>query len=80
MPKIRREKIPRALLRHLLERVDDRQINTPQLRLVLAWVESEPIVPIGNWYKRFQGVTVCGNGELVKTFLTPTQTPMGTEL
>jgi hypothetical protein len=35
-------------------------------------------VPAGPWYKRFPGMTVCGEGDLVKTFLTPTQIPRGT--
>jgi hypothetical protein len=34
----------------------------------------------GKWFKRFSGMIVCGEGELVKTFLTPNQIPTGTEL
>jgi len=33
------------------------------------WLDSEPEVPEGRWFKRFSGMTVCGEGELVKTFL-----------
>jgi hypothetical protein len=29
------------------------------------------------WYKRFSGMTVCGEGELIKTFLLPAQAPKG---
>jgi hypothetical protein len=25
--------------------------------------------PMGKWFKRFAGVTACGEGQLVKTFL-----------
>jgi hypothetical protein len=28
-------------------------------------------VPDGEWYKRFAGMTVCGEGELTKTTLLP---------
>jgi len=34
----------------------------------------------GKWFKRFPEMTVCGEGELVKTFLTANQIPTGTEL
>ena len=80
MPKVRREKLPRTLLRHLEDRVLQSEISVEQLRLLLKWLELEPIVPIGSWYKKFPGVTVCGTGELIKTFLRPDQTPIGTEL
>jgi hypothetical protein len=37
-------------------------------------------VPKGKWFKRFPGMIACGEGELVKTFLTVNQAPTGTEL
>jgi hypothetical protein len=40
--------------------------------------DTEPEVPAGPWYKRFSGMTVCGEGDLVKTFLTLDQKPKGT--
>jgi hypothetical protein len=39
------------------------------LVLLAAWLDREPDVPAGQWYKRFPGMTVCGEGELIKTFL-----------
>ncbi len=42
-----------------------------------AWLDREPEVPEGEWYKRFRGMIVCGEGELVKTFLIPGQLPKG---
>jgi hypothetical protein len=80
MPKIRRERIPRALIFHLLDRIQERSITEEQLLAVLAWMETEPVVPIGSWFKRFPGVIVCGHGELVKTFLRMDQTPIGSEM
>jgi hypothetical protein len=41
---------------------------------------TEPEVPEGEWYKELSGMTVCGKGELVKTFLLPGQAPKGAEL
>jgi hypothetical protein len=35
---------------------------------------------MGRWFKRFPGMTVCGEGELVKTFLLPHQAATGEEV
>ncbi len=77
MPKIRRSHIPPALFRHLLERIQERKIPAEQLTLFARWLDTEPEVPEGPWYKRFSGMTVCGEGDLVKTFLLPGQHPEG---
>jgi hypothetical protein len=42
-----------------------------------VWLDTEPEVPDGKWYKRFSSVTVCGEREWVKTFLEPGQLPAG---
>ncbi len=80
MPKVRRQNLPPALLRHLLDRIQDRSIPASQLGLLAQWLDTEPDVPIGPWFKRFSGMIVCGEGELVKTFLVPGQLPHGQEL
>jgi hypothetical protein len=80
MPKVLRRNLPRQLYAHLLERVEERQISAAQLRLMIAWLDTQPQVPPGRWFKRFSGMTVCGEGELVKTFLTSDQTPTGHEV
>lgn len=77
MPKVRRQNIPPALLKHLLERIQRRKIPPSQLELLAKWLDTEPEVPEGQWYKRFSGMTVCGEGELIKTFLLPGQHPKG---
>lgn len=77
MPKVRRQNVPPALLQHLLERVQSRKIPASQLELLARWLDGEPEVPEGPWYKRLPAVTVCGEGELVKTFLLPGQAPKG---
>jgi len=80
MPEIRRAKLPPALLAHLLERIHQRQISADQLGLLAAWLDTRPGVPAGPWFKRFPGMTLCGEGELVKTFLLPGQLPYGQEI
>ncbi len=77
MPKIRRENIPPTLFQHVLDRIQDRKISADQLIQLARWLDTEPEVPEGEWYKRFSGMTVCGEGELIKTFLLPAQHPKG---
>jgi hypothetical protein len=77
MPKVRRQNVPPALFRHLLDRVQGRKIPASQLELLVKWLDAEPEVPEGQWYKRFSGITACGEGELIKTFLLPGQAAKG---
>jgi len=77
VPRVRRQNAPPALLQHLLDRVQSRKIPASQSELLAKWLDSEPEVPEGQWYKRFSGMTVCGEGELIKTFLLPAQAARG---
>jgi hypothetical protein len=80
MPKIQRRNIPRRLFDHLLERIREREIDANALQFLASWLNTNPEVPEGSWYKRFPAMTVCGKGALVKTFLTPSQAPVGEEM
>jgi hypothetical protein len=80
MPKIRRAKLPPALLTHLLTRMRQRNISPDQIILLARWLDTEPEVPEGKWFKKFSGFTVCGESELIKTFLVAGQVPDGTEV
>lgn len=80
MPKIRRRNLPPALLQHLLDRIQNREISPEQLGEFAAWLDLEPEVPAGRWFKRFSGMTVCGEGEFVKTFLRSGQVASGEEV
>jgi hypothetical protein len=80
MPKIRRRNIPPALFDHLLDRIRSREISADQLGELAAWLDTEPEVPIGKWFKRFSRMTVCGEAELVRTFLRTGQAPTGDEI
>jgi hypothetical protein len=75
VPKVRRHDLPSALFHSLLERIQSRRIPATQLGLLATWLDREPDVPEGEWYMRFSGMTVCGEGELIKTFLLAGQAP-----
>ena len=77
MPKVRRQNLPPALFQHLLDRIQSRRIPATQLELLAKWLDAQPDVPEGQWYKRFSGMTACGEGGLIKTFLLPGQHPKG---
>jgi hypothetical protein len=77
VPRVRRYNVPPALFQHLLDRIHERKIPASQLELLAKWLDGEPEVPDGLWYKRFPGMTVCGEGEWIKTLLLPTQAPKG---
>ena len=55
-------------------------INYTHLQLLYHWLATDPEVPAGRWFKRFASFTLCGEGELVKTFLLPGQAPDGEEV
>jgi hypothetical protein len=80
MPKVRRRQLPNALYQHLLARIRERTISPDQFVLLAAWLDTEPEVPAGKWFKRFPCMIVCGEGELVKTFLRLGQVPVGEEM
>ncbi len=80
MPKIRRHTLPRALIQHLARRIRQREVRLDQMGLFGDWCDTHPEVPEGEWFKRFPGLIVCGEGELVKTFLLPGQLPHGVEV
>jgi hypothetical protein len=80
MPKIRRQKLPEALLRHLLARTRQRRVSSEQIVLLARWLDTDPEVPEGKWFKTFTGMTVCGEGEFIKTFLLSGQAPDGREV
>jgi hypothetical protein len=80
MPKIRRQNLPQGLFNHLLDRISERQISATQLEEFANWLDTEPDVPEGKWFRKFSGMCVCGQGDLAKTFLIEGQIPTGTEI
>ena len=80
MPRVRRRNLPPRLLAHLLDRIQTRNFSADQPGLLAAWLDSAPEVPPGRWFKRFPGMAVCDEGELIKTLLESGQLPDGQEL
>ena len=77
MPKIRFSDLPRPLWRHLLDRVQERQVSVADLEALQAWVQSGPQAPEGDWYRDFGTFKLCGSGDRPKTVLTGDMKPYG---
>jgi len=54
--------------------------RSTQIAMLVEWLDAQPEVPQGKWFKRFPGMVVCGEGGLIRTFLIPGQVPMGEEI
>ena len=80
MPRVGRSQLPPPLLLHLLVRMRERSISSDELVRLARWLDTEPEVPEGKWFKRFPDFVLRGEGEFVKTFLRPGQAPDGQEL
>jgi hypothetical protein len=80
MPKVLRRNIPQQLYDHLLDCIQQRQITGKEVAVLVNWLDGQPDVPEGNWFKKLPGFIVCGEGELIKTFLVPGQVPFGREV
>lgn len=71
---------PPALRRHLSERMRDRAIPVEGLFQVKLWVEAQPEVPEGEWFRDFGSFKLCGKGKFPLTFLLPGQPATGKKL
>lgn len=81
MPKIAHwDALPKNIRNHLIERMRDRAISTTDLNHLRLWIESQPDVPEGDWYKDFGSFKICGLGSYPKTFLLLGQPAKGTAL
>ena len=80
MPKIQFSDLPRGIWRHLLERVEQRQITLQELQLLREWVRSEPYAPDHEWYKDFGSFLLCGSGRYSKTVLLKGVQPYGDKI
>jgi hypothetical protein len=78
MPRIDRwDQIPAAVRQHLIERMRDRAISISDLNQLRLWIESNPEVPEGDWYKDFGSFKICARGAYPKTFLLRGQVGRG---
>ena len=69
--------LPSAVRQHLIDRMRDRGIGIADLNRLRLWIESNPEVPEGDWYKDLGSFKICGNGSLPKTFLLRGQVAKG---
>jgi hypothetical protein len=78
MPKIETwSHLPVAVREHLIERMRDRLIGIGDLNQLRLWIDSNPEVPEGDWYKDFGSFKICGQGPYPKTFLLRGQAAKG---
>jgi hypothetical protein len=78
MPKIESwSKLPSAVRAHMAERMRERSISLEDLNRLRIWIESQPEVPLGRWYKDFGSFKLCGEGRHPKTFLLAGQIANG---
>jgi hypothetical protein len=68
------------LLDHLADRVRLREVSADDLIALRNWLDTNPEVPLGDWFKAFENFFVCGKGELIKTLLSKQQSPLGEEI
>ena len=81
MPKILSwGELPVNVRQHLIERMRDRAISVADLNELRLWIESQPEVPAGPWFKDFGSFKLCGEGSLPKTFLLKGQAARGQSL
>lgn len=81
MPKIETwDKLPPAIRQHLIDRMQDRSISVNDLNELRLWIESNPTVPEGEWYKDFGSFKICGEGRFPKTFLLRGQAARGEQV
>lgn len=81
MPRIARWRdLPPGVREHLTERMSERAVSLTDLNQLRIWVQSEPDVPEGDWYKDFGSFKICGDGPYPKTFLLAGQAAKGTAL
>jgi len=81
MPKIGKwSDLPDGVRQHLIDRMHDRSIDMANLNQLRLWIESQPEVPEGDWYKDFGSFKICGTGPFPKTFLLRGQAAKGEAL
>jgi hypothetical protein len=78
MPKIETwDKLPQRVRLRLAERMRDRSISIADLNQLRLWIESQPELPGGEWFKDFGSFKICGTGSYPKTFLLRGQIAKG---
>jgi hypothetical protein len=74
------DKLPAGIRQHLIDRMRDRRVTLSDLNALRLWMETQPEVPAGEWYKDFGSFKICGEGSYPKTFLLKGQVGRGIKL
>jgi len=78
MPKIECwDNLPQNVRQHLIDRMHERSISLADLNQLRLWMNLQPEVPDGDWFKDFGSFKLCGRGSYPKTFLLPGQAAKG---
>lgn len=81
MPKLKSwREFPAHVRDHLIQRMQDREITAEDLNRLRLWTETNPEVPIDEWYKDLGSFKICGRGARPTTFLLPSQAAKGKKL
>lgn len=81
MPKLAHwDNFPEGVRQHLIDRMRDRVVSISDLSQLRLWVETNPEVPEGDWFKDFGSFKIRGQGPLAKTFLLRGQVAKGQKL
>lgn len=78
--KVSWRELPQEVRAHLTARLKDRSITADDLYKLQVWIELDPEVPDGPWYRNFGTFKLAGRGPLVLTFLTSDRTAYGDEI
>jgi len=79
MPTIKKPP-PAGILDQLIQRYREGRVSSADFLDLKHWLESDPDVPRGKWYKRFKTGTLAGKGEMPLTFLAPGMAAEGEEV
>lgn len=77
MPHIDWKALPYGRREHLYDRLRTREISQGDLEKLRDWIQTNPIVPAGRWYKDFGSFKLAGTGSVPQTFLTKDQAASG---
>ena len=68
------------MLEHLYEQALARKLSVDDLIELRRWLDGNPEVPEGPWFKSFSSFILCGDGVLPKTFLLAGRLSCGEEV
>ncbi len=80
MPHINWHSIPEGVRRHLFLRLRERKLTPEDIAKLDRWIQTNPQVPEGPWWKDFGTFKLAGEGRYPKTFLAHNQSAFGEEV